>query len=167
MGSAGHLHQIDSWTAGQAWGIWTAHPHLSLVQNHQGQGTRERPKLTNTFCSAMLGKSCFQAPTYTTWQKHLKGSSSNWGTLKIWTLSVASLPCFPHTSTAGSSVENMGVLYSYLPRKLLQEAPGISIHCYSNTIGVYWKVMGDDWNRPDLICSSSEHPGAFLLITAF
>lgn len=61
----------------------------------------------------------------------------------------------------------MGVLYGYPPRKLPQEAPGISIHCSSHTTGVYCKAMGDDWNRPDLICSSSEHPGAFPSITAF
>ena len=51
------------------------------------------------------------------------------------------------------------------PETLLQEAPGISIHCYSDIIGIYWKIMGDNWNSPDLICSSLEHPGAFLLIT--
>lgn len=78
---------------------------------------------------------------------------------------VASSLCFSHTSTAGSKVENMGVLYGYLPRTLLQEAPGISIHCYSDTIAIYWKVMGDNWNSPDLICSCLEHPGAFPLIT--
>lgn len=61
----------------------------------------------------------------------------------------------------------MGVLHGDVPRQLLQEAPGISIHCYSNTVGVYWKVMGDDWNWPDLISSSSEYPRAFPLITAF
>lgn len=47
------------------WGIWTAQPHHSPVQNHQGQGTRESPKLTNAFCSAMLDESCFQAPLLT------------------------------------------------------------------------------------------------------
>lgn len=61
----------------------------------------------------------------------------------------------------------MGVLYLYAwdsyPEMLLGEAPGIPIHCYRNNIGIYWKVMGDDWNSPDLICSSLEHPGAFLL----
>lgn len=51
------------------------------------------------------------------------------------------------------------------PETLLQAALRISIHCYSDTIGIYWKVTGDDWNSPDLICSSLEHPGAFPLIT--
>lgn len=39
-----------------------AQPHHSLAQSHQGQGTRESPKLTNTFCPAMLDENCFQAP---------------------------------------------------------------------------------------------------------
>lgn len=89
------------------------------------------------------------------------------GNIQNLNVSVASPLCFPHTSIAGSRVENMGVLHGYLLRQILQEAPGISIHCCSNTVGVYWKVMGDDWNWPDLISSSSEYPGAFPLITAF
>lgn len=62
VGLAGHHHQTDPWTAGWAWGTWTAQPHHSPVQNQQGQGTRGSPKLTNTFCSARLDESCFQAP---------------------------------------------------------------------------------------------------------
>lgn len=62
VGLAGHHHQTDPWTAGWAWGTWTAQPHHSPVQNQQGQGTRGSPKLTNTFCSTRLDESCFQAP---------------------------------------------------------------------------------------------------------
>lgn len=87
VGSAGHLHQIDAWTAGQAWEIWTAHPHHSSVQNHWGQGTRERPKLTNAFCSAMLGQSCFQAPLLTlpgnnTLKDH-RGTGEHWKSERV------------------------------------------------------------------------------------
>lgn len=80
---------------------------------------------------------------------------------------MASPLCFSHAGTAGGKDDNTGVLYLYAwdsyPETLLQEAPGISIHCHGNTIGIYWKVMVDDWNSPDLICSSLEHPGAFPL----
>lgn len=55
----------------------------------------------------------------------------------------------------------MGMFYGEAP----QDTPGISIHCYRDTISIYWKVMGDDWNSPDLIRGSLEHPGAFPLKT--
>jgi len=50
------------------------------------------------------------------------------------------------------------------PETSLQEAPAIPIHCCGDTIGIYWKVRGDNWNSLDLICSSFEHPGALPLI---
>lgn len=112
------------------------------VQNHQEQGTRDSPMFTNVFCSAMLDESCFQAPLLTlpgnNTLKDLRASGEHLKSKPV--CGITPLLSRPALQEAGWEA---WVCFMVSTQKTPSRSSRNFHSLLQNTIGVYWKVMGD------------------------